>query len=289
MIGNVFWSIADVCMSMIMNRVHSSAVVVSWFLSVVQVIVLAALYLLLSLEPVWIWEFALSGLFAYIGALAFFRLLQYVDVSVSSVSWVFLSVGIAIGGVVLFGETLTVLQVCGALLSIGGALALALWHKRVERLETMVLLLASGLLYVPSFLIQKAALLEGHTPATVFFWPFLFFCLYAILFPFSCKRYRTQIRSIVKNVDPFFVVIVICWVLTATLGYFTITTAYSLGDAALVGITENGQPFFLMFFAWIATLLLPAYAPREIITAQTTRVKIVTFMVVFLGLGLLVA
>lgn len=286
-LGNVLWSVSDVAASIIMNRFRKSSVMVAWFFSVLQLGFLAILYILLPIEHVWIGVFALSALCSYVASLAFFQLLQRVDVSVSSVAWVFLSVGLAFGGVFLFHESWTVLQSIGALLSICGALALALWHKRIERTRTLVLICLSGLLYVPPFLVQKSAFLSGISVSTVFFWMLLFFDVCAFCFPFLLPRYRSDIPSFLTSLHPVFVGLVLLWVLVSMAGFFVVQMAYLLGSASLVGIFENGQPFFLLLFAWLATLITPKYAPREILTAQTTGVKIATFLVVFTGLALL--
>lgn len=287
MLANAVWSIADVSMSMIMNRMHSSSIIVTWFLSVVQIVALLLLYAFLPVEITWMKAFAISGFFGYVGSLCFFKLLQRVDVSISSTAWVILSLGIAIGGMVLFGETWTPLQAIGAILSLSGATVLALWHKRVERLETFFYLFAAGLLYVPPFLISKSALLQGVSPVTAFFWPLLFFNVFAIILPVTTASYRSKIRELLQSLHWWFSGLIALWVVSCICGWFLVTKAYELGNASLVSIAENGQPFFLMFIAWIATLLVPKYAPREIITAQTTGVKTASFVIVFVGLALL--
>lgn len=288
MIAHVLWSAADVIMSIIMNRVHKSVVLVAWYLNAIQLCVLGCLYILLPIEATWLGAFALCGVISYLGTLAFHRLLQHVDVSVSSVAWVFLSLGIAFGGIIFFEETWTTVQTVGAVLSVVGALALALWHKRVERLETVLLILIAGICHVPNFLVQKAALLQGHSIVTVFFWPLLFLALCAVLYPLHSVRYRRSIHEAIVGCTPLVVGLAFFWVAFASLGFFAITSAYQAGDASLVGIAENGQPFFLIFFAWIALRLFPRYAPKEIVTAQTVGVKIISFTIVFIGLSLLV-
>ena len=124
---------------------------------------------------------------------------------------------------------------------------------------------------------------------TVFFWQLLFFDIYAFLFPLFKGSYRKRIKPFLSSLHLWFVGAMLMWIFLSMIGYFVVAQAYFVGDASLVGIAENGQPFFLMLFAWIAALVVPKYAPKEIITAQRTGVKIVTFIVVFTGLWLLVA
>lgn len=288
MIGNVLWSISDVTVSMIMNRIEKSSVMVAWLFSILQLLLLAVVYFLLPIEHTWIGIFALSAFGSYLGSLSFFTLLQYVDVSVSSVAWVFLSVGVAAGSVLLFGDTWSVYQAVGAVLSISGALGLALWHKRIERVKTLILICCSGLFFVPSFLVQKSAFLDGISVVSVFFWILLFYDIYAFTFPILLPSYRKKIKPFLVSIEPVLIGLVLLWVCMSMVSFFVVANAYKLGDASLVGIAENGQPFFLMLFAWIATQISPKYAPKEILTAQSTGVKIATFLIVFTGLGLLV-
>jgi len=287
MIGNVLWSISDVLASMIMNRSDRSPVLIAWLHSFMQLIALGLVYLFLPVEHIWVGLFALGAMFTYVASLGFFKLLQTVDVSVSSVTWVFLSLGIALGSTILFGETWTFLQAFGAILSVLGALSLGLWHKSVSRITTCALLCISGFLFTPGFLIQKSAFLDGVSLLTVFFWSGFFYDVYASIFPLLVPSYRKKIRPFLLHLQLIDWSMIFLWMCVGLLGYLVTASAYKAGDASLVGITENGQPFFLMFFAWIAVRLAPKYAPKEIVTAQTTAVKIVTFIVVFIGLSLL--
>ncbi|PIQ75684.1 hypothetical protein COU78_03055 [Candidatus Peregrinibacteria bacterium CG10_big_fil_rev_8_21_14_0_10_49_24] len=287
MIGNALWSIADVLMSMIVNRMDRSPVVIAWYSGVVEVTVLLLLYAFLPIETVWVGYFAVGALFAYVGMLLLFKLFSCVDVSVSSASWVFMSLGIAAGGMLFFNESWNMLQALGACTAIVGVLILSFWHKHVSLLYTCGLLAAVGFSYVPYFLIQKAALLSGVSVLTAFFWPILFQKLFAIAVPLALPFYRRQIRTISADVRFWFIGMLICWVCTALVGVYIVTKAYSVGDASLVGIAENGQPFFLIAFAWVATLFSPTYAPREILTSQSVSIKLFSFLIVFTGLTLL--
>jgi drug/metabolite transporter (DMT)-like permease len=287
MLGNVLWSISDVVVSMIINRIERSSVMVTWMFSFIQLVILGVLYVILPIEHIWVGVFALSAFSSYLATLSFLKLLQTVDVSVSSVAWVFLSIGVAVGGVFLFGDTWTALQGIGATMSVLGALSLALWHKRIDRLQTLILLFTTGILFVPTFLVQKSAYLEGISVISVMFWTLLFYDLYALCYPLLMPSRRKRIKPFLSSMQPIFIGMILIWVLLSMVSFWATTFAYKLGDASLVGITENGQPFFLILFAWIATKLSPKYAPKEILTSQSIGIKIVSFIVVFTGLGLL--
>lgn len=286
MLGNAVWSISDVAVSMIVNKVDRSPLVVGWYIGCIEIFTLVVLALFLPLELVWLGSFFIAGVCIYIGLLLFLVLLSRVDVSVSSAAWVFMSVGIAAGGFIFFDESWSIFQAIGAVISIAGVLLLSFWHKHVAPFRTCGLLALVGLIYVPYFLIQKGALLAGVSLVNVFFWPLLFQKLLAVIFPLLLMKKKIFI-GISKELLPWSLGMMILVVAASLLGFLYTTLAYDAGLASLVGIAENGQPFFLMFFAWIAIWLVPKYAPKELVTAQSFGIKIISFCIVFTGLGLL--
>lgn len=287
MLGNVIWSISDVTVSIIMNKVERSPTAVGWVFCLVHICLLLLYYLVAPVETTWVFIFAFTAILSYVASLCFLVLVQEIDISVSSVSWVFMSLGVAAGGVLIFGDTWTIAQALGAALSVTGALLLALWHKRVDRLRTFLLILGSGLLYVPSFLVQKAAYIQGISVYTVFFWDLLFFDTYAFIVPLLHRNSRLKIRALLANFPRDLLSLVFIWVCMSMLAFFAVAKAYQVGDASLVGIAENGQPFFLMIFAAIATYIAPKYAPKELLSTQSVRIKTLSFCTVFIGLALL--
>lgn len=288
MLSNALWSVSDVSASMLVNKLEKSPLIVGWYLAIVHLLTLGLLALVLPLEIVWLWQFALAGAAGYAGMLSLLWLLKHVDVSVSSAAWVFTAIGMVAGGFFFFQESWNMYQTIGSCLSIAGILLLAFWHKHVSLLRTCTMLAAVGLSYVPFFLIQKAALLEGISVLNVFFWPILFQQIFAFLVPIPSLKSRLRNRGFIpKILLPWSILMAFLVTMLALLGFFFETLAYDAGMASLVGVGENGQPFFLMFFAWIATLLAPKYAPKELVTAQSFGIKIVSFCIVFIGLGLL--
>lgn len=288
MLANVLWSFTDVLMSMIVHRVHKDPIVLGFFLGCADLLLLAvlAVYQLPALGHLPL--LLLGSVFAYLGMLSFFTVLSYVDVSVSSAAWVFMSIGIALGGVVLFGEAWSALQSIGAILSVCGVLILTFWHKHISTMRTCVILAVPGFMFVPHFLINEYVLLSELSAYTVFFWNILFYGLFAVIAPILIPRHRKSIHQLSAKAHlPFCLLILFRAVITMVATY-TVVLAYDTGYASLVGIAENGQPFFLMFFAWLATLFFPKYAPKELLTTQSIAVKVVSFIVVFTGLSLLV-
>lgn len=287
MIGNVLWSISDVWASVFINRVHKNPFVVGWYLAVLDLIVLACATFIIDLDTAWAVYIGAAALLAFVGTMALYTVLSYVDASVSSVAWVFLSIGIAVGGFVFFGDSWSLYQSIGAVLSVGGVCLLSLWKLHVSSLSSYVLLALTGLLYVPYFLVSKAAFIAGVSPITILFWYMLFHALYGLVIPLTMKKVRRGIAELYTSTS----VSVLRWCFPRTLITFLATyvvlLAYQSGDASLVGIAENGQPFFLIFFAWFASYLVPQYAPRELLTAQSVSIKLISFCIVFAGLSLL--
>lgn len=289
MIGNVLWSISDVWASVIINRVHKNPIVISWFFGVIDLALLAALSVYSLPDLAWIGWLAFASLFAYLGMLAFFFSLSRVDVSVSSAAWVFMSIGIAIGGMIFFNETLSALQIVGVFMSIGGVLLLMFWHQHVSVFRTCLILGGAGFLYVPFFLIQEAVLLGGASPYDVFYLNAFFHSILTVGVPFLVPKYRCEVLQLASRLPlrRFFSLIVPRSIL-GLLASFCVILAYKTGYASLVSITQNGQPFFLVLFAWIATRITPKYAPKELLTTQSIGIKILSFCITFAGLSLLV-
>lgn len=287
MLANVLWSLTDVLMSCIVHRVHKDPIVLGFFLGCANLGFLTLLYLYRVPEVTHIGLLILGAVFAYLGMISFFTSLLHVDVSVSSVTWVFMSIGIAAGGMFLFGETWSGLQSLGAMLSICGIFMLSFWHKHVSLLRTCCILALPGLLFVPHFLINEYVLLSGVSSYTVFFWNICFYGVFTISVPVVIPRYRRIVTGFFTKARlPFYGLIVLRAVFTMMATYMVVK-AYDTGYASLVGIAENGQPFFLMLFAWIATRIAPKYAPKELLTAQSVGIKIASFCIVFTGMGLL--
>jgi len=63
--------------------------------------------------------------------------------------------------------------------------------------------------------------------------------------------------------------------------------AYEYGPVSLIMVVGNIQPFFVIFFAWMLTKLVPSKAPKELLTRQSVQIKLISFIIVFFGLALL--
>ena len=65
------------------------------------------------------------------------------------------------------------------------------------------------------------------------------------------------------------------------------TLAFHNGPLALAVIVTNIQPFIIILLSLLFYSLLPHKAPKELLTAQSLKVKLVSFLIVFTGLALL--
>lgn len=65
----------------------------------------------------------------------------------------------------------------------------------------------------------------------------------------------------------------------------TYSISHRLGEVH--SIATSNQSFFVLLFAWLVCRLLPTYAPRELLTAQSVGVKVLSFVIAMLGLSLL--
>ena len=75
--------------------------------------------------------------------------------------------------------------------------------------------------------------------------------------------------------------------LSSFAGSYVMTLAYEEGLASLVSVVANIQPFLTIFFAYTLVMITPRFAPRELLTAQSVGVKLVSFVIVFAGLAML--
>ena len=287
LLGDVLWSLSDVTNSVLVKHYEKDPIVLSWVQGMLDVAFFIVLSRFVDVHSAWVWPFALAGACTYLGFLTFFHVLHRVDVSVMNAAWAFLTLFMSIVGFVFFGEIWSVAQSLGVVLVLGGVLFLSYWHRHVSIPRTLLLLSLLGLLYVPIFATQKAALLQGESIVAVFFWPVFAEKFIAFVFPWIHRAHRAKIVSLRSRLSVPFLLLNVLATSCSITGYFVVAKAYALGLASLVTVTENTQPFFAIFFAWLLSHVVSFYAPRELLTAQSVRVKLVSFAVVFAGLALL--
>ena len=286
-IANVCWSVSDILNSILVRHYHRNPLLLAW----VQCIFDCSFFLLLGfffdVSTTWTLPFLLAGISTYAAFLTFFYVLDRVDVSVMNAAWAFMAIVISIGGMFLFGEVWSLQQTIGVLLVLGGVFFLSYWHQHVSVGRTIGLLTLLGVLYAPLFLTQKAALLAGESVLATFYWPFFFSKICGLFYPLSRKTSRQNIRDACTSLRSSFILFSIIATTCSIAGMYFITIAFKIGLVSLVSMTENAQPFIAIFLAWIVSRIMPSIAPRELLTAQSVQIKIVSFIIVFTGLALL--
>lgn len=281
------WAGINVLDSVLVKRYDKHPMVMMWNQAYYSMIVLALLALIFPIRSEWIVPLLVVGVGGYVGDSVFFVALKYIDVSVTNIAWVIMSIFLAIGGFILFQESWTWMQSVGVVLVIAGILILSLWHSTIGNPWMLLLLPLLALLYTPFYLVQKAALLAGEGTLPVLFWSLLGRESISVSMPLFLPFLRRHIKQAYSHTDSFFYcmnALVITLFFGAT--YFT-TKAFDVGPVSLVGIVGNIQPFFVLFLAWICTLFIPSLAPKELLTSQSLVAKISSFTIVFAGLALL--
>lgn len=283
--GNIMWSVSDIFNSILVKYFHKSPLLISWFQSLFDLCFLLIFALIFDVKSGWIIPLAIAGAVSYGGHLAFFYILDRLDVSVLNASWAFMAVFITIAGFIFFGDRWSITQTAGVILIFSGVFFLSFWHKHVSLFNTIGLLMLLGSLYAPFYIVQKAALISGDSILAAFFWPTLAAKICAFFSPVFNSELRSNIRRLKPKAG-------FCWlnisaVVLSLFGFLAMTQAYKLGQASLVAITENMQPFLVISMAWAAVKISPKFTPRELLTRQSVQIKIISFTVVFAGLFLL--
>ena len=287
LLASFLWVLSDVTNSIIVHHHERNPLVIAWYQSIVEIAILILVAWNFDVASSWSVPLMLSGMSSYGAYLFLLWLFHRIDVSVINAAWAFLSILAAIGGFFFFGERWSAMQFAGMALIVSAVFLLSYWHKHVSVFRTVSYLFLLGFLYVPMLLVQKGALLAGHQIIAVFFWVLCGHAAAMFIVPFFFGRCRRDIRNGRGLRSRLFYFLNVFSVLGSVLGFFCITIAFESGYASLVGMTENAQPFFAIVVAWIATRFFPHSAPKELLTAQSIGIKIVSFLIVFAGLGML--
>lgn len=281
------YSFANVFDSSLVRRYEKSPVLLMWSQSVFSIPILVVLALSADIQSSWFPVLMGVGVIAFLGDLLFFKILDYLDISIVNAAWAIQGLLISIAGFFMFGEVWTGSQALGATLILIAVLALSFWHTHISLRWTLLLLTALACLYVPLHIARKAAFIAGETVLPVFFWIFLGRELMAISFSPIHPGYRKLIpRLFTKRNWPIFSIGAFV-ILTFFLAEYFITRAAQIGPISLIGIVANTQPFMVIGIAWLLWLIAPKLAPKELITKKSITVKLGCFLLVFLGLALL--
>jgi drug/metabolite transporter (DMT)-like permease len=280
------WALVNTLNSVLVHHHIKSPIVLTWTQSLIGAPILLFIAINFDVNSSWIPTLVFFGITAYAADLWFFYVLEHVDVSVLNASWSILSILLSFAGFLFLNETWTIYQSLGTILIIGGTLILSFNHKHVNVKYTVGLFLVLALLYTPYYLVKKLAVEDGQTELSVFFWLLLGREILSISLPIFSTTIRKSAISIIRSNRPFLMICMLITCLYFAAEYFGVL-AYANGPLSLVSIVINTQPFAVMVIAAIYTALSPNKAPKELLTRQSINVKIVSFLVVFIGLLLI--
>lgn len=280
------WALINVLDSILVHHYEKRPLVLMWSQSIWSLPILLVISQFLPLETTWVSVLLLFGIIGYVGDVWFFHVLEHVDVSVSNLAWALLSLFLAFAGFLFFGESWTTLQTIGAVLTVSGTLVLILFHQHVDLRHAVFLILSLSMLYVPFYIMKKAAVDAGEHPGAVFFWLVFARELTSFTLPLFFPSVRRQAVATIRSSVSFSVINAVV-ILSFFAAEFFGTLAYAAGPLSLVAIANNVQPFFVLALAGLCLWLMPARVPKELLSRQSVTIKLGTFSIVFLGLALL--
>lgn len=281
-----FWALCNVLDSLLVRHYEKNPVVLMWSQSAFSILFLCLVTLFFPLRTVWIPWLFLGGCIAYFGDLLFFLALDRIDVSVTNIAWALLALFLTVVGFLFFEETWNAGQTVGSVLVLSGVVYLSVAHREFT-CGAFMLLVALALLYLPVYSFQKAAFLQGVPVIPVAFWSLFGREVLSFSAPLFVPVFRRRINALRGRVDAWYFGICLLAVVFFIAGTVFGAQAYSMGSVSLVSVAGNAQPFFVLALAWILWRLLPRYASRELFTAQSVFVKVVSFLIVFVGMAYL--
>lgn len=287
LLSTLGWGFVNVLDSLLVHHHEKKPFLLMWSQALFSVPCLLTLGFGFDVQSEWMWLLMLFGITAYLGDLWFFYILDRLDVSVTNAAWAILSILLTIAGIFLFQESWGLQQFIGSVLIIGGVLFMSFWHAHVSLLRTLGLLLTQALVYVPFYIMKKVAIDAGEPVLAVFFWMILSRELFAVTLPLFLPKSRTQVRSLLSRASPKFFLIGGLVIGCFFAGEYFGALAYASGPLSSVAMVSNIQPFMVIGLAWMLHFFLPAHTAKETVSAQSAGIKVVSFLIVFLGLALL--
>ena len=282
----VVWSIPLVMDSILIKHYEKDPFILMWTQSCISMVLLSIAAFFVPFESAWIPWLILSSIVAYFGDIVLFVGLHRMDVSVLNIAWAIGAIFLSIIGFLFFGESWTTLQTIAVVCILGGVGFLSYWHHHIN-FSAVLILIALAALYTPTNAVQKAALFSGELIYTTIFWQLLTREAFSFVFPWTMPSFRKKIRTLPGRVDSLFYHLTFWIIVTYFLGVYLLAKAYQSGPLSLISVVGNIQPFVVLFFAWIVWRLFPRYCPKELLDGQSVVVKLVSFIIVFIGLGLL--
>ena len=281
------WAGISVIDSSLVKRYEKHPLILLWSQSLFTVPALILLFLLIDVHTAWWPMLMLAGMAAYLGDIYFFLILERVDASISSLAWAILTILLSIAGFLLFDEAWSFNQGLGAALVLGGALLLPLQRSRLITFRSLALLTGLAIFYVPVSLAKKASMAAGLSIEPVFFWLLIGRELLSFSGVWFVPSLRRRVKTLNTRVGPHFYLMAASVIGLFFLGEYFGTLSYRTGQLSLVSIVGNIQPFIVMILGWLCHRHTPSFTPKELLDADSVRAKLLSFMLVFLGLALL--
>ncbi len=285
----VCWALINVADSMLVRHFEHRPLVIAWNQSIFSMVFLAALPLFVAVAVPWPFLLLLlaGGVAGFLGDLLYWRALSRVDVSVTNLMLAILAVLLGLWGMLAYAEVWTLPQVAGASAVLGGLVVFTAKAPGGIPLQSVGLLVAIAAAFLPFYIIQEHALTSGIPVMATYFWLLLGRETMFIVAGLAVPSARRGIREGFAR-QPVTYYLSNAFVIGLFLGatFFSVL-AYESGPASLVTVVGNVQPFLVIILAWAAGRILPNRAPKELFTAQSVRIKLFSFSIVFTGLALL--
>lgn len=280
------WAILNVLDSVLVHGYEKHPMSLMWSQSLISFPLLLLAPFFFDVNSSWFLILFFFGMLGYGADLWFFRSLESVDVSVINIAWATLSLMLSVAGFLFFHESWSVLQTIGVFFVLGGVVFLSVYHRHINIRHTLGILGILACAYFPYYIVKKMALEGGESAFPVFFWLLLGRESLSFTLPwfFSGVRHRA-VTAMASH--PSFTAINAVVIAAFFLAELAGTWAYATGPLSLVVIVNNIQPFLVMSFAWLCIRIAPARAPKELLTRQSVQIKVVSFLMVFVGLALL--
>lgn len=190
---------------------------------------------------------------------------------------------------IILGETLTLLQMLGGIIVIGGSIALSLEMSEVKKIvfnkTVFLLMLLSSLLLSFHFVLFKVFAIES-TLMTTIFWEYIGFALTAICLFVFIPIYRKQFIRIIKENKGRTLTLNGANEVLNLMGKFSFNFASLLVPIALVWFIAGLQPIFVFVYGLILTLFFP-HISKEKITKGHLIHRITAICVMLIGTVLL--
>lgn len=282
-----FRSVSSCTESLIVKRYHKDPRVILCVQNTFMLAILLALIPFMPLKTAWAPVLFFAGMSIYAGDYLYCRIIDHVDISTLNGAWALFALLLSIVGFLFFGESWSPPQTAGALLILMGALSLAYWHRWRSFTHTASQYAMLILICAPVFIVRKIALNGGAPVFATFFWTMLSYALVSLVVGLLSKSSRSQSISTLKKINTGFFPAAFMAVTSNLLAAYLLVRAYAVGPISLISVVSNLDAFVILVIAWLLSRFAPGLAPRELLTRQSLQTKILSFLLVGLGMSLL--